>query len=65
MSRSTLLAAMVSAHQEAHFYARTAAQAADPEVADDARILRDVALALAEERLNLALAADIENGGTR
>jgi hypothetical protein len=63
MSRTTLLAAMVSAHQEAYYYARNAAQATEPEAADDARLLRDTAQALAEERLNLALAA--EDGGAR
>ncbi|MEU9617255.1 hypothetical protein AB0D56_37945 [Streptomyces sp. NPDC048209] len=65
MSRTALLRLMVSAHQEAFYYGRAAAQAqpADPEAADDARLLRDAALLLADDRLILALAA--ENGGAR
>ncbi|MGY0466964.1 hypothetical protein ACW14Y_42895 [Kitasatospora sp. cg17-2] len=58
MSRAEALAAMVRAHTTACHYARLAAETRDAETADDARLMREAALALAEERLAQALGGD-------
>lgn len=57
-----MLTAWVSAQHEAWQYGCAAARLTDPEAAEDARLLRDAALDLAEERLDLALGRD---GGDR
>ncbi|MGW2545285.1 hypothetical protein ACWC5I_31515 [Kitasatospora sp. NPDC001574] len=57
MTRGQWLAATARAHAEAQAYAALAARTDDPDQAHDAHLLRDQALALADERLARARGA--------
>ncbi|WP_327075673.1 hypothetical protein OG196_44065 (plasmid) [Kitasatospora purpeofusca] len=57
MNRGQWLAATARAHAEAQTWASLAARTDDPDRARDARLLRETALALADERLSRARTA--------